>query len=192
MEGLRDPKEPQFVDGPSMGLELVFPGVFDLRFVLSTFSPPLPPSPETVILGAPSFSASLAPLVSACSQVFNPYHMLQLLGIYCLNGTGSPPFHSQMGLIAYCLVSRPPFLPARTLLFLTALSDSFLELDFYLLSTSGVHLSTFLPADPILTPPFQRCPQPCSPLLQHSFLKLPQPQMGLCSLLPDMTNLQSP
>lgn len=68
-----------------------------------------------------------------------------------------------MGLIAYRLASRPAFLPEKTLLFLTALSDSFLKPDFYLLSTSGVHLSTFLPADPILTPAFQRCPQPCSP-----------------------------
>lgn len=76
-----------------------------------------------------------------------------------------------MGLIAHRLASRPTFLPARTLLFLTALSDSFLEPDFYLLSTSGVHLSTFLPADPILTPAFQRC----SPaMLSPATTQLPQ------------------
>lgn len=53
---MRGPEEPQLVGGPSLGLELVFPGVSDLRFVLSTFCPPFPLSPETVTAEAPSFS----------------------------------------------------------------------------------------------------------------------------------------
>lgn len=112
MKGLRGPEEPQLVDGPSTGLALVFPGVSDLRFVLSTFSPPLSPSPETVILGAPSFSASLAPLVSACSQVFNPYHMLQIAGylLFKQYRLATLPLSSDG---PHCLPSGlPPHIPA--------------------------------------------------------------------------------
>lgn len=56
-----------------------------------------------------------------------------------------------MGLIAYSLASHPTFLLGRTSVSLTALSGSFLELDFIYQALPVVHFSTFLPADPILT-----------------------------------------